>query len=99
MPPPSMASSLRGPFVARRFARSTRRSESRPGMFCLSIMGLCRGRTYNSSVSTYIVIKDLADRLCRAWKGVEGGGHTNTEASAILVGTTGVARLLVQPFL
>src|SRR5262245_41383915 len=43
MPPPSRASSLRGPFLARRFVRSTRRSESRPGMFCLPVIGPCQG--------------------------------------------------------
>src|SRR5262245_66351905 len=43
MPPPSMASNLRGPFLARRFVRSTRRSESRPGMFCLPVIGPCQG--------------------------------------------------------
>src|SRR5262249_26339107 len=43
MPPPSRANSLRGPFLARRFVRSTRRSESRPGMFCLPVIGPCQG--------------------------------------------------------
>src|SRR5262249_26745478 len=50
MPPPSRANSLWGPFLARRFVRSTRRSESRPVIFAYRLLAHVRGLLVNPSV-------------------------------------------------